>query len=202
MARKQQEKSQQTKVELLESAIALFDQKGFVATTISEITKNAGYAKGNFYRYWKSKDDMFLSIMKGRLEDYRNLREIPLKNAKSFDEIMNVIWDFLETMIDDSNWSKIFLEFSIYASRNDDLKGKMNQSMYRLSNIMFEDIVSPFNTGDYSTKKIGSLVTAIFEGFLIQRLLGSNDLTKEDLKLAIITLASITTKKPEKKKSA
>ncbi len=48
MARKQQEKSLQTKKELMEAANELFGKKGFVETTVSEITKYAGYAKGSF----------------------------------------------------------------------------------------------------------------------------------------------------------
>ncbi|MBZ4647922.1 MAG: transcriptional regulator, TetR family [Desulfomicrobiaceae bacterium] len=51
MARRQQEKSAQTQQELLEAAERLFVEKGYLATTVQEITEAAGYAKGNFYRY-------------------------------------------------------------------------------------------------------------------------------------------------------
>lgn len=42
MARRQQEKSQQTQDEMMVAAIDLFGRKGFFSTTISEITSTAG----------------------------------------------------------------------------------------------------------------------------------------------------------------
>ena len=61
MANRQKEKSLETKAELRKSAITLFGQQGFIATTIADITRNAGYAKGNFYRYWKNSTFLWYS---------------------------------------------------------------------------------------------------------------------------------------------
>ncbi len=188
MARRQQEKSHETRDELYESAIQLFGSKGFSGTTIAEITDNAGYAKGNFYRYWKSKDDLFLQIMEERLRGYRAAREKSLNDAHSIEEATSVIIAFLESMLDDGNWAKIFLEFTIHASGSDQLKAELNKSIYRLSSDMFAEIMSPFNVSGFSLKKIGGLVTALFEGYLIQSILNTNVIDKEDLGKAIMAL--------------
>ncbi len=189
MARKQKEKSKQTENELLLSAKELFGEKGYVATTINEITKNAGYAKGNFYRYWDSKDEIFLSIMEDRLKKYRFKRDESLSNATSLEEVLNGIHDFLETIIDDRNWSKIFLEFTIHASYDEKIKAKLNKSIYRLSNEVFAEIVTDFVDTDFPPEKLGALNTALFEGFLIHNILGTNVLEKEDFRKAAITMA-------------
>lgn len=189
MARKQQEKSLQTQRELLESAERLFGAKGFVATTVAEITAEAGYAKGNFYRHWQSKDDIMLEIIAGKMQSYRQMRDETLRDARSLTEVMDHILDFLETMIDDRNWCSVFLEFTIHASRNEELRGQLNQSLYRLSNDIFEDIVGPFVQNGFPAAKIGALNTALFEGFLIHSLLGTGTIDRTDFRRAAMKLA-------------
>ncbi len=189
MAWKQKEKSQQTKHELMESAVLVFGQKGFTASTIAEITEKAGYAKGNFYRYWKSKDDIFLDIMEKRLREYRASRQEGLLRARNAQEALDVLIDFLETIIDDENWSKVFLEFTTYAFNNQDLKQKLNRSNYRLSSDLFSEILAPFTANQKECKKLGALVTALFDGYLIQMALETKVLQKNDLREAIRALA-------------
>ena len=190
MARKQKEKSQQTARELMDSATEIFGRKGFSQATIAEITDHAGYAKGNFYRYWKSKDEIFLDIMERRLREYRATRQEGLDKARDVQEVMSVIVDFLETIVDDENWSRVFLEFTMHAFGKDELKSKLNESNYRLSSQLFADIFSPFVDDRFTTQKLGALVTALFEGFLIQQALETRVLSKRDLRQAVLLLCS------------
>ena len=192
MARKQQEKSLQTQRELLESAQRLFGEKGFMATTIAEITADAGYAKGNFYRHWQSKDEIMLEIIASKMQAYRQMRDNTLRDATSLDEVMDRIFDFLDSMIDDRNWSSVFLEFTIHASRNEDLRSRLNNSLYRLSDDIFEDIVGPYVSSSEMARKLGALNTALFEGFLIHSLLGTRTIDRHDFRRAARRLALAT----------
>ena len=179
----------ETHDELRASAVHLFGEKGFNATTISEITDHAGYAKGNFYRYWKSKDDLFLSIMEEKYQLYRSRRVESLDQASSIDDVIEVIIDFLEQILDDGKWAKVFLEFTIHAAGNEDVRSELNREFYRLSSDLFAGIVETHRDNPiYPSKKLGGIVTALFEGFLIQILLGSTVIDKEDLRQAIRTL--------------
>lgn len=189
VARKQQEKSLQTQRELLDSAERLFGAKGFVATTVAEITADAGYAKGNFYRHWPSKDEIMLEIIAGKMQSYRRMRDETLRDAHTLEEVMEHILDFLDAMIDDRNWCSVFLEFTIHASRNEELRSQLNGSLYRLSNDIFEDIVGPFVQSGYPAAKIGALNTALFEGFLIHSLLGTGTIDRVDFRRAAMKLA-------------
>jgi hypothetical protein len=51
--------------------------------------------------------------------------------------------------------------------------------------------MAPFQTGNYSMKKKGALVTALFEGYLIQIILRSGVLNKDDLKRGIQQLINL-----------
>lgn len=189
MARKQQEKSRQTKHELMEAANELFGKKGFMETTVAEITKHAGYAKGSFYRHWSSKDKLFLEIVEDKLTQYRNSRDDRLDKAQSLEEVMHIIWDFLENIVRDHNWAKVFLEFTVYASRIPELREDLSLSQYRLSEAVFANLVRDFIETDYPPEKLGAFNTVLFEGFMVQNALETGIVDLKDVREAAVTLA-------------
>lgn len=175
--------------ELMASAITLFGENGFMNTSVAEITDHAGYAKGSFYRHWNSKDELFLLIVEQKFKQYREAREGRAAEAANLTEAMNVIWDFLESIINDKSWSSIFLEFTVYSAKSEILRKLMNKSVYRLSNEIFAELVRDHVETDYPPEKIGAINTALFEGFLIHRSLGTQLLTVKDVRDAAIALA-------------
>lgn len=56
--RKVDHNKQQKRESLLDSAFSLFIDNGFNKTSIADIVKNAGVAKGTFYLYFKDKYDI------------------------------------------------------------------------------------------------------------------------------------------------
>lgn len=54
--------------ELMDAAVRVFAEKGISRTTVSDITDSAGVAKGTFYLYFDSKEQL-LGAMKERLVD-------------------------------------------------------------------------------------------------------------------------------------
>lgn len=51
-----------TREKIVSSAMELFARKGFDKTTVDEIVAKAGVAKGTFYLYFKSKDDLIKEL--------------------------------------------------------------------------------------------------------------------------------------------
>ncbi len=51
-----------TRGKIVSSAMELFAKKGFDKTTVDEIVARAGVAKGTFYLYFKSKDDLIKEL--------------------------------------------------------------------------------------------------------------------------------------------
>ena len=50
------------KAEIYRCARELFVEKGFKDTSVAEIMQQAGYATGSYYRYYPSKDHLFMEI--------------------------------------------------------------------------------------------------------------------------------------------
>jgi AcrR family transcriptional regulator len=59
---------QDKKKQILEAAIRCFARKGFHATSIQEIADELGMAKGSIYFYFKSKDDVLISVFEYYVE--------------------------------------------------------------------------------------------------------------------------------------
>jgi AcrR family transcriptional regulator len=57
------ESQAQTREALLAAAQRLFDDKGFAATSITDIAEAAGYTTGAVYSNFANKDDLFLAVL-------------------------------------------------------------------------------------------------------------------------------------------
>jgi TetR/AcrR family fatty acid metabolism transcriptional regulator len=53
---------------ILDAAVRVFARKGFYLTRVSEVAKAAGVADGTIYLYFKSKDDLLVSVFEHRIE--------------------------------------------------------------------------------------------------------------------------------------
>lgn len=93
-----------TKSNILNNAKSLILSKGYRACTVDEICKTSGISKGGFYHYFKSKDDLGITILEHyynkHLEmllngDYRYIKN-PIKQVFGFidhtKEVASQIW--------------------------------------------------------------------------------------------------------------
>lgn len=53
---------------ILDAAVRVFAKKGFYATRVSEVAKAAGVADGTIYLYFRSKDEILVSLVEDRVE--------------------------------------------------------------------------------------------------------------------------------------
>lgn len=58
-----QQRSEETRLRLLEAATSLFSQQGYDATGVAEICARAGVSKGAFYHHFESKQALFLALL-------------------------------------------------------------------------------------------------------------------------------------------
>lgn len=58
----------ETRERLIRSALRLFAERGFVATTVEEITNLADVGKGTFFNYFPSKEHIFAARANGQAE--------------------------------------------------------------------------------------------------------------------------------------
>lgn len=81
------------------AAYEVFLQKGYKNTNISDITNRAEIAVGSFYKYYKSKEELFLDIYVKENERIRNqlINDIDWRNEPS--KIIDDLFDYLLEVI-------------------------------------------------------------------------------------------------------
>jgi len=63
-------RGRETRERILLGAARLFHERGVSATSVDEVLAVAGAGKGQFYRYYESKDDLVAAVVRYRLDDY------------------------------------------------------------------------------------------------------------------------------------
>jgi AcrR family transcriptional regulator len=73
MASKQQ--GEEVRQQIVSAANRLFYEQGYNHTSFSEIAEAAAVPRGNFYYYFKSKDEILNAVIDGRLQRIRSMLE-------------------------------------------------------------------------------------------------------------------------------
>ncbi len=68
---------------ILRAAVRIFAKNGFYDARVSEVAKAAGVADGTIYLYFKSKDELLLSLFEDRVEALLAFMQLELPKQKS-----------------------------------------------------------------------------------------------------------------------
>ncbi|HQU29459.1 MAG TPA: TetR/AcrR family transcriptional regulator [Nitrospirales bacterium] len=72
--------------EILSAAEGLFSQNGFFKTSMAEIAEAAQFAMGTLYKFFKNKEDIYISLVESKVEEMLHQLEQAVRRAKSADE--------------------------------------------------------------------------------------------------------------------
>lgn len=112
-----QQRSEETRSKILDSAVKLFSTRGFGAATVEDICADAGISKGAFYHHFKSKQSLFLALLDGWLQAIDQVVESSKDKTapETFTQLTEAFPYFFETAGDGL---PMFLEFWVQASRD------------------------------------------------------------------------------------
>src|SRR5215217_4751484 len=92
------------RVRILSAAERVFAKRGFFAARVSEIAKDAGVADGTIYLYFKSKDDLLISLFESRMEQVNTALREAISNvpaSKPTDQLRSFIRVYLKLVNDE-----------------------------------------------------------------------------------------------------
>jgi AcrR family transcriptional regulator len=96
---KVQMRPQKGKQKLFDAAIKLFESQGYFATTVEQITVEAGVSKGLVYNYFKSKEELLAVLIAETTEKMESVAETLAPSAsieKSLSLFINNYFKYLE----------------------------------------------------------------------------------------------------------
>lgn len=159
---KREEKNQQTRRRILESALAEFSEQGYGASSVNTISNGEGLSKGIIYHYFPTKDDLYLAcveecfqMLTGHLQSHTNMEGQTAEER--LEQYFRVRLDFFEQ---NPQYQRIFcdavimppahLEASIQEKKapfdrfNIDSLNRMLEPVSLRSDLSREDVVDTF----------------------------------------------------------
>lgn len=82
--------------EILKAALEEFSMKGFAATRLEDVAARAGICKGTIYLYFKSKEELFVAVVRDRIIPH--LEKLEDLNKKSTGSVKAILRDQLTTI--------------------------------------------------------------------------------------------------------
>ena len=71
------------KNQILECAQQLFSEKGYYETQVADIVKLAHIAKGTIYQYFKSKEELFATLLEKFMDEWEQEISLNIEDFKS-----------------------------------------------------------------------------------------------------------------------
>ena len=97
--------------EILAAAESLFSKNGFFKTSMAEIATAAQFAMGTVYRFFKSKEEIYISIVEAKVEELTELLDKAIIKEKSPSDKLNA---FIQVKLAYADRNRDF--FRIYVS--------------------------------------------------------------------------------------
>lgn len=79
---------------ILNTAKTVFAERGFLNTTVEEIAGRAELAVGTLYRYFKSKEEMYVSLLFAAMDIFYTRIEAIRASGAPPDAQLRAVWDF------------------------------------------------------------------------------------------------------------
>ncbi len=90
VTRREREK-EQTRLQILVAAERVFARHGFHKTTMDAIAAESEWSKGALYLHFKSKEELFFSLLLERLADFGRLVNTAIQEADSLDAAIRIL---------------------------------------------------------------------------------------------------------------
>ncbi len=112
-----QQRSEETRSRIFESAIKLFSNRGYNKASVDDICAGAGISKGAFYHHFKSKQALFLALLDNWLQTIDDA--IQASKDKTAPETFMQMTEAFPYIFETANESlPMLLEFWLQASRD------------------------------------------------------------------------------------
>lgn len=165
---------------ILDAALTTFSDHGYRGASMRMIAGHAGISVGGLYLYFKSKEELYLTLLKRRLEDLVvKLEKVASGNRNPVDAITQYITISVE-------YARRYREFILVQSREQgftfgiDIKRRFFRRQRRLVEMIVRNGIDAGYFGDCNAKEVTKVVISIIRGFLLSIIVDQENLFQPD----------------------
>jgi AcrR family transcriptional regulator len=168
-----QQRSEETRAKILDSAVKLFSTRGFAAASVDDICGEAGISKGAFYHHFESKQALFLALLDGWLQAIDSAIDAS-KDKTAPETFMQMTEAFPYLFETAGEGLPMFIEFWLQASRDKTL-WEASIAPYRRYHKYFTSLIKKGVTEgsfvEVDPELASRMIVATAMGLLLQSLL-------------------------------
>jgi len=190
----------ETRNTILASALDLFSQNGYEATSVAEICLHAQISKGAFYHHFATKQDLFLALMDTWIDFiadmFQSAGEVAESVPEALEQMASIAGGLLDSM---ESGIPILLEFWTQASRHPVIWEKAVAPYRRFLKYFTDLIQSGMDQGQFlatlNADQSARTLISVAMGLLLQAIFDPKDahwheITNSSIKMLINSMRS------------
>ncbi|MFD1038241.1 TetR/AcrR family transcriptional regulator [Virgibacillus byunsanensis] len=181
-----EEAKEEKRLALLEAALECFSTKGYYASSVDDIVQYSNLSKGSVYNYFKSKEEMFITLLqyqtKTSLENLTvvlNEIESPLEKLKYWIN-MDIPYNLKKKKM-----MRVHLEFWLYSTDSPEIKRVLTDRfdivLGKVKDIIAEGQQAGEFKKDIDPEKAGAMFWSLHDGVWLHALVRYNEKELEAL---------------------
>jgi AcrR family transcriptional regulator len=173
MSTTRKERQADTRISLLRSAARLFSERGMEGTSVEEISADAGYTKGAFYANFKSKEELFLTMLDEHFAaEIERMDRALAGSGEPGEEARHAAADFTQYVFADSEWPTLYFQFAAQAARDDEFREELATRSRAMRSKMTE-ILRRWSAGEVEppipVDDLAAMIDFMASGFILER---------------------------------
>jgi len=170
MPKVSEEYKERRRVSILESAMKCFGEKGYHLTTMDDIVTYSKMSKGLIYNYFKSKEELYISLMDERSNRSLEQLKIQFHHLPTANEKLREFFRIYREAPLTEEWRSLVsvqLEFWVNSSRQNYLRDLMNTRYKQQFRAFLAEILEQGkNEGEFKPNVQVDIVASLFWSFI------------------------------------
>lgn len=140
------DRREKRKEEILDAAISLFLERGYMNTKIIDIANAAGIGKGTVYEYFDSKETLLLELLNTRVsEDYKRMEEAIREKPSCREKLKAYLLFDIECT---SKYKSNVTDFKqLFMSNSNEITQPIMQALFKITHFQFECLLNIIKQG-------------------------------------------------------
>jgi AcrR family transcriptional regulator len=173
MSTTRKERQADTRISLLRSAARLFTKRGMEGTSVEEIAADAGYTKGAFYANFKSKEELFLTMLDEHFAaEIERMDRALAGSGDPGEEARHAAADFTQYVFADSEWPTLYFQFAAQAARDEEFREEL-ATRSRAMRAKMVEILRRWSAGEKEPplplEDLSAMIDFMASGFILER---------------------------------
>ena len=176
--------------QIMDAALTCFARKGYHKTTMDDIVAESGLSKGTLYWYFKSKDELFFSLVNSFfLEMRRDIDAITEQHTSAPGKLGALAHEFVNFFDEVTEFLNVFFEFWMQSALNEQLNQLFHNTLVEYRGKIAGIIDEGIEAGEFQevdAEQLAWAVMAVYDGLWFYKMLAADEVDLEKANQAFL----------------